>query len=94
MPSTTEPRYNWTCPGGYCDTGAVDPEWAARFQQGNILVVNIRNGNDNGTYTCIVMVNTKQVGNASYTLSVESEFYVATLYCARSRMHVDCVYQF
>ena len=91
VPSTTVLSYQWTCPGGYCDAGAVDPEWAARIQQGNILVVNIRHGSDNGTYTCIVMVDTQQVGNASYTLSVASELYVH-LYYAISRMHIVCIY--
>ena len=65
--------YQWTCPGGYCDAGAVDPEWAARIQQDNILVVNVRNGSDNGTYTCIVANSTRQVGKTTYTLSVASE---------------------
>ena len=77
--STTVLSYQWTCPGGYCDAGAVDPEWAARIQQDNILVVNICNGNDNGTYTCIVMANRQQVGNTNYTLSVKSELYIYTV---------------
>ena len=78
MPSTTVLSYQWTCPGGYCDAGAVDPEWAARIQQGNILVVNLRRANaDNGAYTCTVMANTQQVGTAAYTLSVASEYAVA-----------------
>ena len=71
--STTVLSYQWTCPGG-CDAGAVDPEWAAKIQQGNILVVNVRRANDdNGAYTCTVMANTQQVGTATYTLSVASE---------------------
>ena len=73
VPSTTVLSYQWTCPGGYCDAGAVDPEWAVRIQQGNILVVNVRNSSDNGAYTCTVMANTQQVGTATYTLSVASE---------------------
>ena len=78
MPSTTVLSYQWTCPGGYCDAGAVDSEWAARIQQGNILVVNVRRANaDNGAYTCTVMDNTQQVGAATYTLSVASEYAVA-----------------
>ena len=57
VPSTTVRMlsYQWTCPGGSCNAGAVDPEWAAKVQQGNILVVNVRNGNDAGNYTCTVM---------------------------------------
>ena len=79
VPSTTVLSYQWTCPGGYCDAGAVDPEWAARIQQGNILVVNVRNGSDNGNYICDVgEATTQQVGSASYTLSVTSE-HVFTL---------------
>ena len=73
VPSTTVLSYQWNCPGGYCDAGAVDPEWAARIQQGNILVVNVRNGSDNGIYTCTVANSTRQVGKATYTLSVASE---------------------
>ena len=74
VPSTTVLNYQWTCPGGYCDAGAVDPEWAARIQQGNILMVNVRRANsDNGDYTCTVMANTQQVGTDTYTLSVTSE---------------------
>ena len=78
VPSTTVLSYQWTCPGGYCDAGAVDLEWAARIQQGNILVVNVRRANgDNGAYTCTVMANTQQVGTATYALSVASECAVA-----------------
>ena len=84
MPSTTVLSYQWTCPGGYCDAGAVDPEWAARVQQGNILVVNVRRYDvDNGHYICTVMENAKEVGTATYTLLVASEYSVAL-----SRKHV------
>ena len=85
--STAVLSYQWTCPGGYCDAGAVDPEWAARIQQGNILVVNVRRPNsDNGAYTCTVIANcnTQQVGTATYTLSVASEYAVA-LSCKREK---------
>ena len=77
MPSTTMLRYNWTCPGGYCDAGAVDPEWAARIQQSNILVVNVHNGSDNGTYTCNVVGedSTQQVGSAEHNLTVTCELH-------------------
>ena len=69
--------YQWTCPGGYCDAGGVDPEWAARIQQGNILVVNVRRHNDdNGVYTCFVQNNTHLVVNASHNLSVAGECQV------------------
>ena len=83
MPSTTVMSYQWTCPGGYCDAGAVDPEWAARIQQGNILVVNARRANaDNGDYTCTVVGDsTQQMGKASYTLSVTSEYTVTLHTC-------------
>ena len=85
MPSTTVLSYQWTCPGGYCDAGAVDPQWAARIQQGNILVMNVRKANaDNGTYTCTVMANTQQVGAATYTLLVASEYAIA-LSCKREK---------
>ena len=73
MPSTTALSYQWTCPGGSCDAGAVDPEWAARIQRGNILVVNVRNGNDNGDYTCTITGN-RAPPEVTYKLSVESEY--------------------
>ena len=76
VPSTTVLSYQWTCPGGYCDAGGVDPEWAARIQQGNILVVNVRRHNvDNGNYSCTVLVgeSTHEVGTASYSLTTSSE---------------------
>ena len=67
--------YQWTCPGG-CDAGAVDPEWAATIQRGNILVVNVRTHvDDDGTFDCTVE-NTdsmQQVGKATHTFSVASE---------------------
>ena len=67
----------WTCPGN-CSAGPVDPEWAARIEQGNILVVNVRNANDNGIYTC----NVEDENNmpdviTNYTLTVASEFGVS-----------------
>ena len=81
VPSTTVLSYQWTCPGGYCDAGAVDPEWAARIQQDNILVVNVRRANaDNGAYTCSVMANAQQVRAATYTLSVASELCTGTMW--------------
>ena len=81
VPSTTELSYQWTCPGGSCDAGAVDPEWAARIQQGNILVVNVRNGSDNGDYTCTVFKKgNTQVGISGYTLTVEGEIYITSAY--------------
>ena len=76
VPSTTVLSYQWTCPGGSCDAGAVDPEWAARIQQGNILVVNVRNGSDSGDYTCTVVAvreGTQPVGAGSYSLTVTCE---------------------
>ena len=86
VPSTTVLSYQWTCPEGYCDAGAVDPEWAARIQQGNILVVNVRTGSDNGGYACTVMANTQQVGTANYTLSVASELCTSTIWHATMRI--------
>ena len=79
MPSTTVLSYQWTCPGGSCDAGAVDPEWAARIQQDTILVVNLHNGSDNGNYTCAVHNSTpKELGRASYSVAVTCE-YAASL---------------
>ena len=80
VPSTTVLSYQWTCPGG-CDAGAVDPEWAARIQQGNILVVNVHNGTDNGNYTCTVtgVANSQQVGSASHRVAVTSELSSCTV---------------
>ena len=79
VPSTTVLSYQWTCPGGSCDAGPVDPEWAARIQQGNILVTNIRRQcvTNNDAYTCIVWDSTQEVGRASYTLIVASEYAIA-----------------
>ena len=76
VPSTTVLSYQWTCPGDYCDAGEVDLKWAARIQQGNILVVNVRTqDDDNGIYTCTVVdrESTQQVGIARYILSVAGE---------------------
>ena len=81
VPSTTVLRYNWTCPGDYCDAGAVDPEWAARIKQGNILVVNVRNSRDNGAYTCTVVGgdSTQQMGTAGYTLTAASKLCISCM---------------
>ena len=85
VPSTTVLSYQWTCPGGSCDAGAVDPEWAAKVQLGNILVVNVHNGNDTGNYTCTVIEEdstTRQVGVDVFTLSVASEYnYYTSILC-------------
>ena len=95
MPSTTVLSYQWTCPGGSCDAGAVDPEWAAKVQQGNILVVNVRNGNDGGNYTCTVIEgDTQQVGIVIYSLSVPSEqeiFHYAFI-CSYSAVRSTCTH--
>ena len=68
--------YQWTCPGGSCDAGAVDPEWAAKVQQGNILVVNVRRHDDGGSYNCTVWDSSQQAGADSYLLSVAGEYNV------------------
>ena len=80
VPSTTVLSYQWTCPGGYCDAGAVDPVWAARIQQDNILVVNVHNGSDNGDYTCSVFGGTQQVGSANHRLTVTCELHNSILF--------------
>ena len=79
VPSTTMLSYDWTCPeaGDSCDAGAVDPEWAAKVQQGNILVVNVRNGSDAGDYTCTVQDSTpEELGRASTSVAVTCEYAV------------------
>ena len=76
VPSTTVLSYQWTCPGGSCDAGAVDPEWAAKVQQGNILVVNVRNGNDAGDYTCTVMDSNTQLVSQTHSVTVTSELCI------------------
>ena len=79
VPSTTVLSYQWTCPGGSCDAGAVDPEWAAKIQQRNLLVVNVRNGSDIGNYTCTVVAvreGTQPVGTENYSLTVTSELCI------------------
>ncbi len=76
VPSTTVPSYQWTCPGGSCDAGAVDPEWAAKVQQGNILVVNVRNGNDTGDYTCTVMDSSTQLVPVTHSVTATSELCI------------------
>ena len=81
VPSTTVLSYQWTCPRG-CDGGAVEPEWAAMTQQGNILVVNVRNGSDNGTYTCNVVGgdSPQKMETASHTLKVTRELCICTMH--------------
>ena len=78
--------YQWTCPGGYCDAGGVNPEWAARVQQDNVLVVNVRNDNDSGDYICTVMNDAKQLGRATYMLKVTSKLtgQIAVTSCSHS----------
>ena len=79
VPSTTVLSYQWTCPGGSCDAGAVDPEWAAKVQQGNILVVNVRNGNDAGVYTCTVMDGNTPLVSGTHSITVTSELCISTM---------------
>ena len=84
VPSATVLSYQWTCPEGSCDAGAVDPEWAAKVQQGNILVVNVRNGNDAGDYTCTVMDSSTPLVSRTHSVTVTSElsFLVTCIYIA------------
>ena len=63
--SITVLSYQWTCPGGSCD--------AAKVQQGNILVVNVRRHDDGGSYNCTVWDSSQQVGAESYLLTVAGE---------------------
>ena len=81
MPASTMLNYDWTCPGAgdSCNAGEVDPMWAAKVQQDNILVVNVRNGSDNGEYNCTVHKDMEQLQmlTARYTLRVAGEYSVA-----------------
>ena len=90
VPSTTMLSYQWTCPGGSCDAGAVDSEWAAKVQQGNILVVNVRNGNDTGGYTCTVMGSSTQLVSVPHSVTVTSELcrvpWAMTRECSKYRL--------
>ena len=83
MPSTTVLSYQWTCPGSSCDAGAVDPEWAAKVQQGNILLVNVRNGNDTGDYTCTVMGSSTQLASGTHSVTVTGELCIVPLAITR-----------
>ncbi len=82
--------YQWTCPGDSCDAGAVDPEWAAKVQQGNILVVNVRNGDDTGDYTCTVMGSSTQLASVTHSVTVTSELCIVpwamTRECSKYRI--------
>ena len=90
VPSTTVLSYQWTCPGGSCDAGAVDPEWAAKVQQGNILVVNVRRHDDGGSYNCTVWDSSQQVGADSYLLTVAGEY--ADIPPSQLACHIDFSY--
>ena len=90
VPSTTMLSYQWTCPGGSCDAGAVDPEWAAKVQRGNILVVNVRNGNDTGDYSCTVMGSSTPLASETHSVTVTSELCIVpramTRECSKHRL--------
>ena len=45
-----------------------------------MVVVNVRNGNDNGEYTCTVRKDMGQMLTARYTLAVAGE-YTVTAHC-------------
>ena len=76
VPSTTELSYEWTCPDGSCNAQGVDPEWAARIEQSSILVVNMRNGNDTGGYTCTVIDSSTQLASQTHSVTVTSELCI------------------
>ena len=91
LPSSTVPMlsYEWSCPDGSCNAGAVDPEWAAKVQQG-ILVVNARYGNDAGDYTCTVISSSTQLAPVTYSVTVTSELCIVpwamTRECSKYRI--------
>ena len=91
VPSTTVLSYQWTCPGCSCDAGAVDPEWAAKVQQGNILVVNACNGDDTGGYTCTVMNSSTQLASGTHSVTVTSELCIVpwTMTRQNSKYRID-----
>ena len=89
MPSTTVLSYQWTCPEGSCDAGAVDPEWAAKVQRGNILVVNVRNGSDTGNYICTVMDSSTQLASQNHSVTVTSELCVVLWAMTRENSKLD-----
>ena len=92
VPSTTVPMlsYQWTCPNGSCNALGVDTEWAARRQQDNFLVVNMRNSNDTGDYTCTVMGSNTQLAPVTHSVAVTSELCIVpwamTIECSKYRI--------
>ena len=91
MPSTTMLSYDWTCPeaGDSCDAGAVDPEWAAKVQQGNILVVNMRNGRDTGDYTCTVMGSSTPLASRTHSVTVTGELCIVPWAITRECSNIE-----
>ena len=96
VPSTTVRMlsYEWTCPDGSCNAQGVDTEWAARIQDGNILVVNMRNGSDTGDYTCAVMDSSTQLAPGTHSVTVTSELCIVPWVMSResSKYRIDKAY--
>ena len=90
VPSTTVLSYEWTCPNGSCNAQGIDPEWAARIQLDNILVVNMRNSNDTGDYTCTVVGSNTQLASQTHSVTVTSELCIVpwamTRECSKYRI--------
>ena len=78
VPSDTMVTYQWSCPSYRCNASGlqIDGNITSRRQEGNIVVVDVVNTTDSGTYTCTVRSSESTVGIGTYTIdSVKGELF-------------------
>ena len=71
VPSDTMVTYQWSCPNYGCNARGLqqsDGNIPSRRQEGNIVVVDVVNTTDSGTYTCTVTSSGSSLGSGTYNI--------------------------
>ena len=75
VPSDTMVTYQWRCPSYGCNASGLQPysNIPSRRQEGNIVVVDVVNTTDSGTYTCTVRSSGSSLHSGTYNIGVNGE---------------------
>ena len=70
VPSDTMVTYQWSCPIYGCNARGLqsDGNIPSRRQEGNIVVVDVVNTTDSGTYICNVTSSGSSLGSGTYSI--------------------------
>ena len=77
VPSDTMVTYQWSCPNYGCNVRGLQPngDIPSRRQEENIVVVDVVNTTDSGTFTCTVTSSGSSLGSGTYSIGVDGMLF-------------------